>query len=151
MYPRKKRRIILPAIASATTYLSAHSNSRKAVSGTRAKAATRSGPLAPGWSREMRYKTSRHVARGKWPSLPGRQYSDNGFRSGFYRELPESIHEPAARRCHLFRYATRRWSGTPPGVGLGQKPPVYLAVGDRIKLGIDGLGKQSQTVVALNR
>jgi len=42
-------------------------------------------------------------------------------------------------------------SGTPAGVGLGQKPPVYLAVGDKIKLGIDGLGKQSQTVVALNR
>ncbi len=42
-------------------------------------------------------------------------------------------------------------SGTPPGVGLGQKPPVYRAVGDKIKLGIDGLGKQSQTVVALNR
>jgi 2-keto-4-pentenoate hydratase/2-oxohepta-3-ene-1,7-dioic acid hydratase in catechol pathway len=42
-------------------------------------------------------------------------------------------------------------SGTPPGVGLGQKPPVYLAVGDKIRLGIDGLGKQSQTVVALNR
>jgi hypothetical protein len=33
--------------------------------------------------------------------------------------------------------------------GLGQKPPVYLAVGDKIKLGIDGLGTQSQTVVAL--
>jgi len=41
-------------------------------------------------------------------------------------------------------------SGTPPGVGLGQKPPVYLAVGDKIKLGIDGLGTQSQTVVTVN-
>ncbi len=42
-------------------------------------------------------------------------------------------------------------SGTPPGVGLGQKPPVYLAVGDKIKLGIDGLGMQSQTVVSLTK
>lgn len=42
-------------------------------------------------------------------------------------------------------------SGTPPGVGLGQKPPVYLAVGDQIKLGIDGLGTQNQTVVALKK
>lgn len=41
-------------------------------------------------------------------------------------------------------------SGTPPGVGLGQKPPVYLAVGDKIALGIDGLGQQNQTVVALD-
>ena len=42
-------------------------------------------------------------------------------------------------------------SGTPPGVGLGQKPPVYLSVGDQIKLGIDGLGTQSQTVAALKK
>ena len=42
-------------------------------------------------------------------------------------------------------------SGTPPGVGLGQKPPVYLSVGDKIKLGIDGLGTQSQTVAALKK
>ncbi len=38
-------------------------------------------------------------------------------------------------------------TGTPPGVGLGQKPPVYLQPGDRIKLGIEGLGEQSQIVV----
>ncbi len=39
-------------------------------------------------------------------------------------------------------------TGTPPGVGLGQTPPVYLKVGDNIKLGIDGMGTQTQTVVA---
>lgn len=39
-------------------------------------------------------------------------------------------------------------SGTPPGVGLGQKPPVYLRAGQRIRLGIDGLGIQTQRVVA---
>ena len=38
-------------------------------------------------------------------------------------------------------------TGTPPGVGLGQKPPVYLCEGNIITLGIDGLGKQRQTVV----
>ena len=42
-------------------------------------------------------------------------------------------------------------SGTPAGVGLGQKPPVYLSVGDKIMLGIDGLGTQSQTVAALKK
>jgi 2-keto-4-pentenoate hydratase/2-oxohepta-3-ene-1,7-dioic acid hydratase in catechol pathway len=35
-------------------------------------------------------------------------------------------------------------TGTPPGVGLGQKPPVYLKVCDRMLLGIQGLGQQSQ-------
>ncbi len=38
-------------------------------------------------------------------------------------------------------------TGTPPGVGLGQKPPKYLAVGNVMRLGIDGLGEQTQRVV----
>lgn len=40
-------------------------------------------------------------------------------------------------------------TGTPPGVGLGMKPPRYLAVGDVIRLGIEGLGEQTQTVAAV--
>lgn len=39
-------------------------------------------------------------------------------------------------------------TGTPPGVGLGMKPPKYLSVGDTMHLGITGLGEQRQTVVA---
>lgn len=39
-------------------------------------------------------------------------------------------------------------TGTPPGVGMGMKPPVYLKVGDTMKLGIEGLGEQAQTCVA---
>jgi 2-keto-4-pentenoate hydratase/2-oxohepta-3-ene-1,7-dioic acid hydratase in catechol pathway len=39
-------------------------------------------------------------------------------------------------------------TGTPPGVGLGQKPPLYLHVGDQMELGIEGLGTQTQTVIA---
>ena len=38
-------------------------------------------------------------------------------------------------------------TGTPPGVGLGMKPPLYLKKGDVMTLGIQGLGDQSQTVV----
>lgn len=38
-------------------------------------------------------------------------------------------------------------TGTPPGVGLGQKPPVYLKEGDDVKLGIEHLGMQHQKVV----
>jgi len=36
-------------------------------------------------------------------------------------------------------------TGTPPGVGLGQKPPVFLKHGDKVHLGIEGLGEQRQT------
>jgi len=39
-------------------------------------------------------------------------------------------------------------TGTPPGVGSGRNPPVYLNVGDVMELGIDGLGVQRQTVVS---
>ncbi|MEK1851572.1 MAG: fumarylacetoacetate hydrolase family protein [Phyllobacterium sp.] len=38
-------------------------------------------------------------------------------------------------------------TGTPPGVGLGQKPNVFLKAGDVITLGIEGLGEQRQEVV----
>jgi 2,4-diketo-3-deoxy-L-fuconate hydrolase len=38
-------------------------------------------------------------------------------------------------------------TGTPPGVGLGQTPPLYLQPGDKIILGIEGLGTQEQTVI----
>ena len=39
-------------------------------------------------------------------------------------------------------------TGTPPGVGLGQKPPVYLKAGQVMRLGIEGLGEQQQKVIA---
>ena len=58
--------------------------------------------------------------------------------------------------AHLVSYLSRHMSlqpgdvistGTPPGVGLGQKPPVYLRAGNVMTLGIDGLGEQRQLVV----
>ena len=39
-------------------------------------------------------------------------------------------------------------TGTPPGVGMGMKPPRFLKAGDVMTLGIEGLGEQKQTVVA---
>jgi 2,4-diketo-3-deoxy-L-fuconate hydrolase len=39
-------------------------------------------------------------------------------------------------------------TGTPPGVGLGMKPPTFLNVGDVVTLGIDGLGEQRQEIIA---
>jgi 2-keto-4-pentenoate hydratase/2-oxohepta-3-ene-1,7-dioic acid hydratase in catechol pathway len=39
-------------------------------------------------------------------------------------------------------------TGTPPGVGMGMKPPRFLKVGDVVTLGVEGLGEQCQTVVA---
>lgn len=39
-------------------------------------------------------------------------------------------------------------TGTPPGVGLGFKPPRYLKAGDKVELGIQGLGQQKQVCVS---
>ena len=39
-------------------------------------------------------------------------------------------------------------TGTPPGVGHGKKPPVYLREGNVVRLGVEGLGEQTQRVVA---
>jgi 2,4-diketo-3-deoxy-L-fuconate hydrolase len=58
--------------------------------------------------------------------------------------------------AHLVSYLSRFMSlqpgdiistGTPPGVGHGQKPPIYLRPGNVMRLGIEGLGEQRQTVV----
>jgi 2-keto-4-pentenoate hydratase/2-oxohepta-3-ene-1,7-dioic acid hydratase in catechol pathway len=38
-------------------------------------------------------------------------------------------------------------TGTPAGVGLGFKPPIYLKAGDVVELGIDGLGSSRQEVM----
>ena len=58
--------------------------------------------------------------------------------------------------AHIISYLSRFLSlqpgdvistGTPPGVGLGQKPPVFLKGGEIMRLGIEGLGEQRQRVV----
>ena len=39
-------------------------------------------------------------------------------------------------------------TGTPPGVGMGRKPPVYLRPGQTVRLSVEGLGEQQQKTVA---
>ncbi len=62
--------------------------------------------------------------------------------------------------AHLVSYVSRFMTlhpgdlictGTPPGVGMGAKPPRYLKAGDTMRLGVDGLGVQTQTVVAYTK
>ena len=59
--------------------------------------------------------------------------------------------------AHLVSYLSRFMTlhtgdiistGTPPGVGMGMKPPRFLKAGDVVELGIDGLGQQRQEVIA---
>ncbi|WCR11788.1 fumarylacetoacetate hydrolase family protein [Paracoccus stylophorae] len=58
---------------------------------------------------------------------------------------------PAQLVAYCSRFATLEpgdliTTGTPPGVGMGQKPPVYLQPGQVMRLGIDGLGVQTQRI-----
>ena len=80
-----------------------------------------------------------------WLEVNGKRYQDGNTRT--------MIFDPAYIVSYISRFMSLQpgdiiSTGTPPGVGLGQKPPVYLDAGDVITLGIDGLGQQTQLVVA---
>ena len=81
---------------------------------------------------------------GIWLEIDGKRYQ-NGSTSTMVFKVP-----------HLIAYCSRYMSlqpgdiistGTPPGVGLGFNPPIYLKGGEEMKLGIDKLGVQCQRVV----
>jgi 2-keto-4-pentenoate hydratase/2-oxohepta-3-ene-1,7-dioic acid hydratase in catechol pathway len=83
-----------------------------------------------------------------WLEVNGHRYQDGTTRT--------MVFGPAFIVSYLSRFMSLQpgdviTTGTPPGVGLGQKPPVYLKPGDRIELGIRSLGTQRQTVVAYSR
>ena len=72
------------------------------------------------------------------------------FQSGSTRTM---IFKPAFLVSYLSHFMSLQpgdivSTGTPPGVGLGQKPPAYLNIGDTIRLGIERLGEQRQVVIA---
>ena len=64
------------------------------------------------------------------------------------------IFKPATIVSHLSQFMRLEpgdliCTGTPPGVGAGKNPPVFLKPGDRVTLGIEGLGEQRHEVVPL--
>ena len=80
-----------------------------------------------------------------WLTLNGETVQD-GNTSNYIFDIPTSI-------SYLSSFMTLLpgdiiSTGTPAGVGLGMKPPVYLKPGDVVELGIDGLGSSKQTAKA---
>ena len=78
-----------------------------------------------------------------WLAVDGNRYQDGSTATMVYK-VP-----------HLISYCSQFMSlqpgdiistGTPPGVGMGQTPPVYLKGGETMRLGIEGLGSQTQAV-----
>ncbi|HLX82270.1 MAG TPA: fumarylacetoacetate hydrolase family protein [Terriglobales bacterium] len=89
--------------------------------------------------------------------IPDPQNLDMWLEVDGHRYQSGSTHTMVFGVAHLICYLSRFMSlgtgdvistGTPPGVGHGCKPPVYLRAGNRIQLGIHGLGQQTQKVVA---
>ena len=82
---------------------------------------------------------------GLWLEVDGHRYHDCNTRTmGFLVDHLVS---------HLSRFMSLQpgdviSTGTPPGVGMGQKPPRYLVPGQALRLGIQGLGEQHQRTVA---
>ena len=82
---------------------------------------------------------------GLWLEVDGHRYQDG--------TTANMIFDVATIVSYLSDFCTLEAgdiisTGTPAGVGLGQKPPVYLRAGQTVRLGIDGLGEQTQTMVA---
>ncbi|MFZ3339261.1 MAG: fumarylacetoacetate hydrolase family protein [Terriglobales bacterium] len=82
---------------------------------------------------------------GMWLEVDGHRYQNGSTRTMVFGV------------AYLISYVSRFMSlqsgdiistGTPPGVGFALKPPVFLRPGNRMQLGIDGLGQQNQKVVA---
>ncbi|GLS80658.1 ureidoglycolate lyase [Paracoccus marinus] len=79
-----------------------------------------------------------------WLEVDGHRYQDGSTATMIFK-VPQII-------AYLSRFLSLQpgdviSTGTPPGVGLGQKPPVYLKGGEVMRLGIEGLGEQTQKVV----
>ena len=79
-----------------------------------------------------------------WLEVDGRRYQDGTTATMVYK-VPFLV-------SYLSQFMSLQpgdiiSTGTPPGVGMGQKPPVYLKPGQTIRLAIDGLGEQQQRTV----
>jgi 2-keto-4-pentenoate hydratase/2-oxohepta-3-ene-1,7-dioic acid hydratase in catechol pathway len=82
---------------------------------------------------------------GMWLDVNGKRFQDGNTRTMIFN-VAYLVH-------YISQFTTLQpgdliSTGTPPGVGLGQKPPVYLKAGDVVRLGIEGLGEQQQSVHA---
>lgn len=99
------------------------------------------GPIGP-WL-VTRDEVADPCALSLWLEVNGKRYQNGSTGTMVYR--------PAFLVSYVSHFMTLHpgdiiSTGTPPGVGMGQKPPVYLRVGDVMELEVQGLGRQRQIV-----
>ncbi len=82
---------------------------------------------------------------GMWLDVDGKRYQDGSTRTMIFgvRTVVSYISQ-----FMTLEPGDLIFTGTPPGVGFGQKPPVYLKPGQTLSLGIEGLGEQAQTTIS---
>jgi ureidoglycolate lyase/2,4-diketo-3-deoxy-L-fuconate hydrolase len=83
-------------------------------------------------------------ALSMWLEVDGKRYQDGSTRTMIF-DVPTLV-------SYISQFMSLQpgdviSTGTPPGVGLGQKPPLYLKAGQVMRLGIEGLGEQCQRTV----
>ncbi len=110
---------------------------------TKGKSADTFGPIGPWLVTKDEVPDPQNLPM--WLKVNGHQYQNGNTKTMIFAV------------AHIVSYLSRFMSlhpgdiistGTPPGVGMGQKPQVFLKPGDKIQLGIQGLGEQTQTVIA---
>ena len=79
-----------------------------------------------------------------WLEVNDKRHQDGNTRTMIF---PVSTIISYLSQCMSLQPGDVIATGTPPGVGQGMKPPIYLRAGDRLRLGVEGLGIQQQTVV----
>lgn len=100
------------------------------------------GPIGP-WL-VTSYEVPDPCSLGMWLEVNGRR-----FQAGSTATM---VFGPAFLVSYVSRFMSLQpgdiiSTGTPPGVGMGQRPPVFLKAHDVMELGIDGLGTQRQRVI----
>lgn len=110
---------------------------------TKGKSCDTFGPIGPWLVTKDEVADPQNL--GLWLSVNGEKVQNGSTRTMVYGV------------AHLVSYLSQFMSlhagdvistGTPPGVGMGMKPPRYLKAGDVVELGIEGLGSQRQTFKA---
>jgi 2-keto-4-pentenoate hydratase/2-oxohepta-3-ene-1,7-dioic acid hydratase in catechol pathway len=110
---------------------------------TKGKSADTFGPIGPWLVTKDEVPHPQNLKM--WLKVNGHQYQNGTTKTMIFTV------------AHIVSYLSRFMSlqpgdiistGTPPGVGMAQKPQVFLKPGDKIQLGIGGLGEQNQDVIA---
>ncbi len=101
------------------------------------------GPIGP-WL-VTRDEVPDPQALDMWLEVDGRRYQNGNTRT--------MVFDVATLVAYISQFMSLQpgdviSTGTPPGVGMGQKPPKYLVAGQTVRLGIEGLGEQRQRTVA---